>query len=318
MKKYLRYGNWIALGAGAVGMVLAAWLFSAGTDEKGLYPANHPAWILLGILTVAVVAILWLLTRKAGVNRNFRQNFPNSIPATAGCAAAVIGLLAGSFGVLATGKNLGFIAAALGVFAAISLGWSLMCRIKGQRSTMPAHILPCFFFALQLFVLGQEFGSEPEMYRYLYRFWAAAAMVPACYCLWSFDVNLGNRPDCLFWCLVAGYCNLVASVGSGQALMHLGIAAWMLTAMPKLGYLPRSPKPATDSISADTPISAEEPIITEEIPNVADFSKEITPIADPLAEQLTAPTANSLVVDLPDADAILEELLRDLKQQENP
>lgn len=312
MKKYLRYGNWIALGAGAVGMALAAWLFSAGTDEKGLYPAKHPAWILLGILTAAVVIGFWLLTRKAGVNRNFRQNFPTSLWATLGCAAAVIGLVSGSFGVLATGKNLGFITGALGIFAAIPLAWSVVCRIRGQRSTMPAHILPCFFFALQLFVLGQEYGSEPEMYRFLYRFWATAAMVPACYCLWSFDVNLGNRPDCLFWCLAAGYCNLAAAVGSGQALMHLCNAAWMLTALPKLGYLPRSPKSAVD------PVPEVESTPAEERLPVADIPAETIPTADPLAGQLSTPTPNSLAVELPDADAILEELLRDLGKQETP
>lgn len=296
MKKYLRYSNLLALGAGAVGMALSAWLFAAGTDEKGLYPANHPAWIILGILTAAVVIVFWLLTRQAGTNRNFRQNFPISIPGAVGCAAAAIGLLSGGLAVLETGKTLGLVTGIVGIVGSIGLFWATVCRFRGQRCMLPVHILPCFFFALQLFVLGQEFGSEPEMYRYLYRFWAAASMVPACYWLWSFDVNLGKRPDCLFWCLVAGYCNLVAVIGSGQTLLHLGMAVWMLTALPKLRYLPKPPKSVPD-----TP-PAENAPTTEEAPIAAD----------------TQSAANPLAVELPDADAILQELLRDFGGQENP
>lgn len=290
MRKYLRYANALTLAAGAPGMGLMAWLLADGTDERGLYPASHPAWILLGILTAAFIAVVWLLVRQAGTNRNYRQNFPASTQAALGCAAAAIGLLSGGLSTLWSGKTLGVITGIVGIVSSIPMLWAAVCRFRGQRAKLPVHILPCFFFALHLFVLGQEFGSEPEMCRYLYRFWATAAMVPACYWLWSFDVNLGKRPDCLFWCLVAAYCNLVAATGSDQWLLHLSMAAWMLTALPKLRYLPKPQRP--------------------------------TPEPAPTAEQLPAeealPAAGTLAVELPDTDAILEELLRDFGQQDNP
>lgn len=305
MKKFLRFANFMSLGAGALGMALAAWLFSAGTDEKGLYPAGHIAWILLGILTAAVVIGAWLLTRQAGINRNYRQNFPRSLVAALGCAAGGIGLLSSGFKTLATGKVLGLLAGALGIFAAIPLFWAAVCRLRGQRCKLPVYILPCFFFALQLFVLGQKFGSEPEMQRYLYRFWATLSMVPACYWLWSFDVNLGKRPDCLFWCLVAGYCNLVAAVGNGQTLLHLTMAAWMLTTLPKLGYLPKPVKTGAE------PATAEEASATPEAPI------EVVPSeAQPVAEAPAAPAHHPTAPDLPDAKVILEELLREFGEQD--
>ncbi len=307
MRKYLRYANFIALCAGTVGMALSAWLFAVGTDEKGLYPANHPAWILLGILTAAVVILFWLLSRQAGINRNYRQNFPPSILAACGLAAGAIGLLLGGFSSFGTGKGLGMITGALGVLGSLPLFWAAVCRFQGQRCNLPVHIVPCFFFALQLFVLGQKYGSEPEMCRYLYRFWAYASMVPACYWLWSFDVKLGKRPDCIFWCLVAGYCNLVAAVSGGHTLLHLGAAIWMLTALPKLDYLPRPPKASGETVPAeDSPAPApQEPQL---------------PLPDPQLpeEQPITPTLDILSPHLPDTNAILEELLRDLEEQEKP
>lgn len=309
MKKYLRYSNVIALGSGVVGMALSAWLFSAGTDEKGLYPAKHPAWILLGILTAAVVILFWLLSRQTGTNRSYRQNFPASLPAACGFVAAAVGLLAGSFGALGSGKMLGLIAGAVGILGSMPLLWAAVCRWKGHRCKLAVHVLPCFFFALQLFVLGQEFGSEPETCRYLYRFWALVSMVPACYWLWSFDVNLGRRPDCIFWCLVAGYCNLVAVVGSDHKLLHIGMAVWMLTTLPKLQYLPKQSKPAAEPQT----IPAEENTPTPDLIE----AEQVSQPAEAVIAEGSQVAADPLAVELPDADAILEELLRDFGKAEN-
>lgn len=309
MKKYLRYSNVIALGAGVVGMALSAWLFSAGTDEKGLYPAKHPAWILLGILTAAVVILFWLLSRQTGTNRSYRQNFPASLPAACGFVAAAVGLLAGGFGALQSGKMLGLIAGAVGILGSMPMLWAAVCRWKGHRCKLAVHVLPCFFFALQLFVLGQEFGSEPETCRYLYRFWALVSMVPACYWLWSFDVNLGRRPDCIFWCLVAGYCNLVAVVGSDHKLLHIGMVVWMLTALPKLQYLPKQSKPAAEPQT----IPAEENTPTPDLIE----AEQVSQPAEAVIVEGSQVAADPLAVELPDADAILEELLRDFGKAEN-
>ena len=66
---------YFTLGAGAIGLCLRLWLFSA-IDEKGLLPASHPADTLLYILTALVFAVLLLVCR--GINappfhRGFRR-----------------------------------------------------------------------------------------------------------------------------------------------------------------------------------------------------------------------------------------------------
>lgn len=293
MRKFLRYANLMVLGAGAAGMLLMLWLYSAGTDERGLYPANHPGWILLWILTGLVVVTMWLLSRQAGLGRSYRQNFPASMSAALGCLAGAVGMLTGALHAFEDKDLLHILTGICGVGGCLSLAWGGFCRFQGMKSRLPVHILPCFFFALELFVLGQAFGAEPEMCRYLYRFFASVALVLACYWLWSFDVGLGRRPISLFWCLVAGYCSLIAVAGLDQWLLYGGTAIWMLTNLPKLEYLPKQdhPKPEAEPEAAE-----------ESVP-------------EPAPEE---PAKDSLAVELPDADAVLEELLRDFGKKETP
>ena len=308
MKQFLRYANLIALVFGAIGFVLLRWLLSVGTDSRGLYPANHIAWILLGILSAVAVAAIWLLVRKAGSNRNYRANFPTSATAALGCCAAGIGLVAGGLQTLNDGNTLCMICGVIGILSGLPLFWAALCRYRGLRSKLPVHILPCFFFALQLFVLGQEFGSEPEMYRYLYRFWASVTAVPACYWLWSFDVKMGNRCRCLFWCLVAGYCNLVAMAHGTQWILHGGIALWMLTALPQLKYLP---KPAKTTDAVETPSEQWDVAIAEEDAELTTESAQVSTAPEHRDE-------NPLAVELPDPEAILQKLLQEYDAKEKP
>ena len=64
MKKYLRYADVLVLFTGALGLFLRLIIAMGGTDEKGLYPKNHPAWVILCILSIAVIAAVYLLTRQ--------------------------------------------------------------------------------------------------------------------------------------------------------------------------------------------------------------------------------------------------------------
>ena len=252
MKQLLRFANLIALAAGGIGMLLMLWLYAGGTDDRGLFPAKHPGWILLLIFTAVMVAVFFLLTRQVGSSNNYRSNFPASWLGALGCLAGGVGLLIASVDAfqinsrVTTVENpmLGIIVGVLGAVGGALLFWAAWCRRQGHKSMVPPHILPSFFFALRLFLLGQTLGAEPEMQRYLFSFLANLSLLPACYWLWSFDVNMGRRPHCLFWCLTAAYCNMVAAIGSNLWIMHLCLAAWLLTNLPRLKYLPKKQRPA--------------------------------------------------------------------------
>lgn len=288
MKKLLRYANLLALGCGGLGMLLMLWVRANGPDGRGLYPARHPAWTLLLLLTLALPVVFWLISRSAGTNNTYRFNFPVSLLAAAGYALAGVCLAVTGFASLDSGETLGILAGFAGILGGILLLTGTYTRCIGRGVAISPHGVACVFFTLELFYMGQTLGAEPEMVRYLFPFLAMLSAIPATYWLWSFDVEMGNRCKCLFWCLAAGYCNLVAAIGSENRLLHLGIALWTLTALPRL-QLPRRPQAAG-------PQKDDDPLPTP--PAVENVVAEVESHKPPLA----------------DVDAIMEQILNDSAQ----
>ena len=285
MKKLLRYASLLSLAMGGLGMLLMVWLRANGPDARGLYPARHPAWTILLLLTLAMPVVFWLLSRSAGNNNTYRGNFPASWLAAVGYALAGSSLVVTGFAALDSGEPLGILAGCAGILGGILLFAGTYTRLAGRTIPISLHGLPCVFLALELFYMGQTLGAEPEMVRYLFPFLAILSAIGACYWLWSFDVEMGNRNKCLFWCLAAGYCNLVAAIGSENWLLHLGVALWMLTALPRLQSRRRM-RPVDAPTTEDT---LPTPMPVENV--VADVVSHTPPVAD--------------------VDAILEQILNE-------
>lgn len=309
MKKYLRFADAIVLLGGAFGMLLRMWLVLGGTDEKGLYPANHISSILLGIFSIAMVAAIWLMTRQVGNNPSFHSNFPSAIANAAGAAVAALGFAVTGFGMLGAGDALSSICGFLGLLAAAALLLGAWSRYQKKKSHFICHLLPCLFFALRVFAMGRELGAEPEANRYLYRFLASLAVIPACYQLWGFDVNEGDRSKSLFWSLTAAYLCLIATPGSVEWLLYLTVAIWLLASLPVLKYLPRRKRASAPEIVEDQePAPAEESPVEEKVP----FEMpQVPPVpAAPVKEDVPAPTPDA-EADF-DPDQILTEILREI------
>lgn len=285
MKKLLRYANLMSLLWGGLGVLLMLWLRSKGPDQRGLYPGQHPAWIILLLLTLAMPAIFWLLSRDAGSNKNFDYNFPASPLAAIGYALAGGSMLVAGIATLDGTEPLDVLAGISGILGGILLLGGIYTRLLGRRLPISIHALPCIFFTLELFRMGQTLGAEPEMCRYLFPFLAILSALPACYWLWGFDVDMGNRVKCLFWCLAAGYCNLVATIGSENWLLHLGVAMWLLSALPHLQSHQQTSQP--EQIPPEEPLPV--PMAVENVvAEVADHTPQVA-----------------------DVDAILEQILKD-------
>ncbi len=267
MKKYLPKIDLLTLLAAAVGILLRLWLLLVGTDERGLYPAGHISGVLLILLSIAVAGIIFLVAGCAGRSRAYSANFRASLPGAIGFILLGVGLLPCAMRYLLGGTILlEWIAGLSGIFAAVALLWGGVCRRSGRKPHYLTFALPCLFFALHLFCMGHTWGDEPELVRFLPEFFAAAACVPACYQLWAFTVDLGNRATSLFWSLLAAYFCLIAVPGSDNALLCLTGAVWLLTNLcPKRPSAPRrfAQKPAQEAArpeaEAEMP-AAQEPI----------------------------------------------------------
>ena len=294
MKKYLRYADVLVLFTGALGLFLRLIITLGGTDAKGLYPKNHPAWIILCILSAAVVAALWLLTRQVGADQRYKKNFPASRSGAVCAGLAAIGIAATALDLFAT-DLLSIVCFLTGIASMASLLFAAYCRFLGKKPHYICHAAPAVFFALRLFLLGQSMGSETESSRYLFEMLASVAMIPACYQLWGFDVGMGKRENSLFWSLTAAYLCVVAIVGVENWLLYVTCTAWLLTNTCSLQYLPKKMRPV--------PVQSE-----QDIPETD--SMETAAPAE-VSQSVAAETPAQPLEDI-DPEAILAEILREI------
>lgn len=241
MRKYLHQAPRLVLLAGCIGAALRFWMLAGGTDEKNLYPAHHPAWILLCIFSILAVAAIWMMTRIPDTGSHYRANFPPSVLGGIGYLVFATGIVLTAVEELSSSNSpLAVPSCVLGIISAVCLYWAAILSYTGKRTPFFVHALPCFYFALRLFLMGRILGAEPEISRFLFRFLAALSLLPALYQRWAFDVDLGNRRKYLLWNLIAGYFCLVAVPGSADWILYLTAAIWLLTSLCSLKFTSHS------------------------------------------------------------------------------
>lgn len=263
MKKLLRYADCFVLLAAIIGCLLRLWLQNAGVDSKGLYQTTHPSWLLLCALSVGMVAFLWFLTRSAGDNQRYEDNFRPSLvgSGTYLLLAVVLGYV-GINDLLDTTEFLDKLAAIGCMLSAVMLTVTGIERYQGHRPAVFLHLIPCIFFALRMFNLGRDLGTEPEICTFLFGFLASVGLMLAFYYLWAFDMNMANRQRSLFWSLTAAYFCLVTTFESTQNwALYMVFAAFLLSNLCQLKYL------AAPAAAEEAPAGAEVP------------AEEVTPAA---------------------------------------
>ncbi len=239
---------------GAIAILLRMLMLLTGPDDRGLYPTYHPAWVLLCVLAVLVVAFFFLLSRNTDTRRPYRVNFPPSTAGAFGHLAAALAI--GITCIRELPENLGQLLGLLGILSAISLALGGWLRLTGRKPAFYVHMLPCFYLGVRLFALGKVVGAEPEASRYLFRFLAVLACLPATYQLWGFDVGMGNRNKSIFWSLTAAFLCLAAIPGSPDGLLHAGLALWLLTNLCDLAPRRRRRIPAKKTTPTVQPAPA--------------------------------------------------------------
>lgn len=162
--------------AGALGLLLRFWLFSA-TDEKGLLPATHIADTLLYILTAVTLGFLFLATREL-TPRPVRKGF-FGIP---GCVMCAIGLLC-------SGISLFFGSAQRfsGLAAIACIAGGLILLVMAARKFFHKRI-PYGFFAvltaclmLDTIASCQIWGTVSQLQEYFFPLMASVFLILSTY-----------------------------------------------------------------------------------------------------------------------------------------
>lgn len=301
MKKILRFADMVVLVCATFGMLLQLWIFSGGTDDKGLYPAMHPSWVLSWLLSLTTLGFIWIVTRQVGVNQSYKANFPPSLVGALGCLAAAAAVFYNGWQQLA--YSILWLDTLCGVLALLS-GAGLLsvafCRFTGKQPPFFPFMTLCIYFALYVFSLGRDVGGEPEMVRYLFRFLATIALIPATYQFWGFSVGLGNRQTCLFWCLLAAYLCITGSPTGENGFVYLLFGLWLMTNLCAVKYLPRCK-------------AAVLPMETEESPTQPEIPASMEETFLPIQEEAPATEAPVLEETAPEVD--VDEIIADILRQ---
>ncbi len=230
MKKFLPQGPVLTLLAGCLAMSLRFWMLTVGVDGKGLYPRYSAPWLcLLGLSVLWIVGILFL-SRETDGDPTYQRSFPASPLGAAGYLVA--GLALAWTGICQWGpaaNGLEKAVACLGMLSGAGFLIAAYQRLTGRQIFGAFHAIPCLYLALQVFYMGRVLGAEPEISTFLFPFLATVALLLACYQLWGFGSDDGNRRKSLFWSLTAAFLCLAAVPGSENWYLYLGCSLWLLT-----------------------------------------------------------------------------------------
>lgn len=217
---------WFTLGAGGVGLALRIWLY-ANVDEKGLLPTNHPAALLIYILTALVFIVLFLSVRQLRPMTKYARLFPAGIGRAVGCAAGAAGILSAALFRFFNGAGvLGILTVVIGAAAAISLAYTAFLRLKGRRPFFLLHAVLTVFLMLYTVCQCQIWGSEPEVQAYFFPLLACIALMLTGYYLSVLDTRRGSRQWLVFFDQAALFCCCLSLNGENR-LFYLGMAVWL-------------------------------------------------------------------------------------------
>lgn len=217
--------------AGLLGLVLRVILYAVGVDEKGLLARNHPLTVLLFVLTAAVLAVLFLCTRKATAPASYFSRFPESPVAAFGCAAAAVGiLLTDTYELFIRHDTITVACFVLGIAAAASIGFIGFCRTKGVRPSFLYHGILTVYLMLHPLSQYRLWSSDPQLMNYCFHLLASVFLMLAGYQRTALDAGTG-KPKWYAFCSQAALFFCCISTHGDSWLFYLTMAIWTATGL---------------------------------------------------------------------------------------
>lgn len=221
----------LTLSAGVCGMMLRVVLFANGMDEKGLLISGHWAGTGLWILTAAMVAMLFLLSRTIQGPKRYLNAHPASFSACLGAVLAAFAIARTTVSELHTQP---LPITLLGLVAAVCLLVIAFCRIQPSRPNFLLHCVLCVFFAARMISQYRNWNSDPQVLDYAFYLGAHIALMLTAYQHAAFDAGFGNHRSA--WCfgLLAAYLCFVSLGNTTDTWLLLGCGIWSFTNVTSL------------------------------------------------------------------------------------
>lgn len=232
-------------GAGLLGFLLRAVLYTTGMDGKGLLISGHWAETGLWLLTGAVVLCLYLCCRTITGPERYQSAFPASIFGASGSILA--GVAIGLCGVGSDPEGtLGLAELVLRICAALSLFWVGFCRFTGRKPLFLCHSLVCLYLALRMVCQYRLWSTDPQLLNYCFYLGAYVALMLTAYQFAAFDADSGSHRYLWIWGLASVYFCIVSLAGSQEPFFLLCCCIWVFTNLSNLKRRRRKPDVASE------------------------------------------------------------------------
>lgn len=236
--------KYLVLGAGALGLLLRFLLYATGTDDQGLLERGHFAYYLMGILNIAVLAGLFLLSRDIRGPELYRDCFPTSTPAGIGCILAAVGVLVTTIAEASAADTTQLVCTVLGFAAVLILLFLGVCRLCGLEPHFLFPAVLCVYFAIRMVSQYRHWSADPQLQDYCYHLCACVGLMLTAYHHAAFGAGLGNHRRLWFLSLATGYLCCLAVAGPENHLFYLTTGIWLFTNLTNLTARPRRRRPA--------------------------------------------------------------------------
>ncbi len=230
MKKLLNPMNLplVVLGAGVAGAFLRLWMQLGGMDEKGMLISGHPARILCVILSVAVLAVLFLATRPLKRNNGYRYNFPSAPAGGIGIGLGGLGMaITGLVSIVNGSSGLDLICDIATLFSAVLLGYCAWCRMKGLRPNPLAFTVVSISLMLRLISFYRHWSGDPFLLDYCYQLLACVFLMLAVFQRAMFCARMGKRHSYVFFALGTVFFCCLSLTTLENVVFYLPAGVWM-------------------------------------------------------------------------------------------
>lgn len=211
------------MGAGGLGLALRIWLY-AGTDEKGLLPAGHPAEIALFILTALTLGILFLATRELKPRRIHKK----FVRLSSGCAYLLAGLgliLTALLKLTGSTTSLAWVAKAASLVGGLVLLYMALLKASGKRLPYWLNATLTVVLMLDTVAQCQTWGAVPQLQAYFFPLLASIFLILSAYEKTVYTARQTSTNKLAFFSQAAlFFCCL--SLNTQQWPLYFGMLFW--------------------------------------------------------------------------------------------